>query len=82
MALTLCLDCSGVGASRPVLQRIVDTAPDGLRRFRYKVSAIWLAPEAGVLKVWYCHKFFSCKHNCVDFRFGLAKAGSQLAATC
>lgn len=46
MALTLCLDCSGVGASRPVLQGIVDNAPDGSRRFRCKVSAIWLAPEA------------------------------------
>jgi hypothetical protein len=45
-AFTLCLDSSGVGASRPVLQGIVDNAPDGSRRFRCKRSAIWLAPEA------------------------------------
>ncbi len=46
MALTLRLICGGVGASRPVLQGILHNAPDGLRRFRYKVSAIWLAPKA------------------------------------
>lgn len=31
MALTLRLDCSGVDASHPVLQGIVDMAPDGSR---------------------------------------------------
>jgi hypothetical protein len=34
MALALCLDCSGVGASRPVLQGIVGYAPGGSRPLR------------------------------------------------
>lgn len=43
MAITLRLVRSGVGANRSVFQVIVDNAPDGSRRFRCKVSAIWLA---------------------------------------